>query len=353
MIKGLTVLVTGVGGRSVGHQILESLRLSSLSPRIVAADADPFSYGLYVADVRHILPRASDPAYLDAISDLVGREGIRAIFPGTEAETHVLARAAERFACLGTPVLANPPDVVGLCEDKLQLTRWLERYGFATPRSAGRVEWKALAGLVGFPLVAKPTQLSGGSRHVALLADEREVKEYLSLVPDGVMVMFQEYVEGPESEFTVGVLGSDDGEVIDSIVMRRHLMGLTLGTERTIGGRRYALSTGYSQGYFESHPKVAEECERLAHTLGARGPLNVQCRVSADKVYIFEVHPRFSGTTYCRAAAGFNEPDVLLRHRLLGERFGRLDYRTDVAVIRAFSQVIVPVSDMPSPYPYA
>lgn len=338
----LTVLVTGVGGRSVGHQILEALRLSSLCPRIIAADADPFSYGLYVANARYVLPRADDPAYLDAVAEVVRRESIQAIFPGTEAETRVLARASTHFAKLGCLVVANPPDVIDLCEDKLKISDWLDRNSFSSPRSVGREGWPTLARQAGFPLVAKPTRLSGGSRHLALLASEEEVHWYLRLLPPGVDVMFQEYVEGPHSEFTVGVLVSNEGEIIDSIVLRRHLVGLSLGAERTIEGKRYALSTGYSQGFFESHPEVAAECERLALAIGARGPLNVQCRVSSDRVHVFEVHPRFSGTTSCRAATGFNEPEVLLRHRLFGERFGRLDYQREAALIRAFSQVLVP-----------
>ena len=239
-------------------------------------------------------------------------------------------------------MIANPYGVIALCRDKLQLSGWLEAHDFSTPRSAGVSDWPSLVRQTGFPLVAKPVLLSGGSRHLALLADEDEVQCYLSTLPPGVDVMFQEYVESGESEFTVGVLVSDAGKVIDSIVMRRRLAGLTLATERIIGSKRYALSTGYSQGYFEDHVMVAEECERLALAVGARGPINIQCRVSEGKVYVFEVHPRFSGTTSCRAAAGFNEPEVLIRHRLFGESFSRLAYRRDVAVIRAFTQVLVP-----------
>jgi carbamoyl-phosphate synthase large subunit len=58
------------------------------------------------------------------------------------------------------------------------------------------------------------------------------------------------------------------------------------------------------------------------------------------------VHPRFSGTTSIRASAGFNEPDVLIRNFLFGETIGRLDYRHNVAAIRAFQHTLVPLEAM-------
>jgi carbamoyl-phosphate synthase large subunit len=63
-------------------------------------------------------------------------------------------------------------------------------------------------------------------------------------------------------------------------------------------------------------------------------------------VVVFEVHPRFSGTTSIRAAAGFNEVDILIRNFLLNEQFSNIQYQTDVAAIRAFSNILVPRSEM-------
>jgi carbamoyl-phosphate synthase large subunit len=121
---------------------------------------------------------------------------------------------------------------------------------------------------------------------------------------------------------------------------------LTLGIERDIAGKRYALSTGYSQGYIIKDPFIQSECEQLAIKIGARGPMNIQCRVSDGKVFVFEVHPRFSGTSSFRADVGFNEPDVLIRNFCGNEQFSRLQYRANVAAIRAFSNVIVPMEEL-------
>ena len=83
-----------------------------------------------------------------------------------------------------------------------------------------------------------------------------------------------------------------------------------------------AISSCISQGMIDKFPFIREECERLAGIMGSKSPLNVQLRVIDGKVYIFEINPRFSGTTAFRALAGFNEPDIMIPHHLLGEAIG-------------------------------
>ncbi len=156
----------------------------------------------------------------------------------------------------------------------------------------------------------------------------------------------QEYVGSVESEYTVGVMVSQSGEIIDSIVIHRRLTGMSLGLTRKINGKLFGLSTGYSQGTIIKHPVIQRTCEELALKIGARGPLNIQLRLAGETPVIFEVHPRFSGTSSIRAMAGFNEPDILIRNFVFGEAFGRIAYQTDVAAIRAFSNVLVPVATM-------
>ena len=159
----------------------------------------------------------------------------------------------------------------------------------------------------------------------------------------------QPYVGSGDEEYTVGVLTDVDGTLIDSIVMKRKLSGLSLSDSRHFGGRTLAVSTGCSQGFVVEHRAVQTLCEDLALALGSTGPLNVQLRrdVQRDTTYIFEIHTRFSGTTPIRADVGFNEVDVFLRNMLLGERFeSRLRYSTNVAAIRSFEHVIVPMDDI-------
>ncbi len=339
------VLVTSVGGRSVGCQILQALLLHGEKYRIVATDADAFSFGLYQVQHRYVVPFAQDPHYLLSILRLVEMEGVNAILPGTEAEVQVLTRHGDDLESVNCRLIANPAKVVSLCSNKWRLYQWLKTNNIGAPRTVLAHEWEDLVAEVGFPIVGKPTEATGGSRSVAILKDDKEVWQYLEET-GGSGVIFQEYIGASENEYTVGVLVSETGDVIDSIAIHRKLVGLSLGIERVISGFSYALSTGYSQGHVVKHPLIQQICEGLVVKLGARGPANIQCRLVGDEVKVFEVHPRFSGTTSIRAEVGFNEPDVLIRNYLYNEAFGRLNYQTDVVAIRAFSNAIVPFSVM-------
>ena len=343
----LTVLVTGVGGRSVGHQVLQALRLSATRYHILCTDADPFSFGLYEGDARALVPLATSPAYADAICELVARHRVAVVIPGTEPEVLALSAMRARLEALGAVLIASPPDAVALCSDKMRLHDWLAAHGYGTPRSATAQDWRGLAEAVGFPLVGKPTRQSGGSRGVAILANEAEVEDYIAHFPgDPAALAIQEYVGDADNEFTVGVMVSRAGAAIDSIVLRRKLIGLSLGASRDLPGGAAVLSTGYSQGFIVADDEISAFCERLAVEIGARGPLNVQLRRTAQGIKVFEVHTRFSGTASIRASAGFNEPDTAIRDQVLGEAVGRQNHRTGVAAIRAFTARLVPIAEM-------
>ena len=347
MSKKPRILITGVGGGSVGYQILDALLLLGERHQVVVADADSFSFGLYLVPEREIVPFASAPEYGDVILDVVRRRRIDALLPGTEAEIRVLAPMREKLAEIGCLLVASSVESIALCNDKARLYEWLTENGFGVPRSARVEGWKVLVAAVGFPIVGKPANASSGSRDVAILADETEVKRYIALFQgSATQIVFQEYAGDATSEYTVGVVVSHTGRVIDSFVLHRVLSGMSLGASRVIDGRRYTLSTGYSQGYVEDHAKIRVFCEDLAVRLGLRGPVNIQLRTHGDAIKVFEVHPRFSGTTSIRAEAGFNEPDMVIRDQLLGEEVGRQDYRVNVAAIRALRALIVPIEEM-------
>jgi carbamoyl-phosphate synthase large subunit len=192
MSEPIPILITGVGGRSVGHQVLQAIQLSGKRYRAVVADAAPFSYGLYSSERRYLVPPGYSPEYLDAIRRIVMREGIVAILPGTQPEVDVLSHNAASVG-VGCHVIANPPELVEMCKRKEVLAKWLEDHSIHTPRGAQGDGWKKLAAECGYPLVVKPTEDTGGSRGVALLNDEEEVKIYLQSFP-AEKVLFQEYV---------------------------------------------------------------------------------------------------------------------------------------------------------------
>jgi carbamoyl-phosphate synthase large subunit len=345
-----TVLVTGTGGRSVGSGIVHALKRTTKEVgsrwRVIAADADPFAWGLYKADHGVVVPMAKDPKYIPEILRLVKLHNIDAIIPGTEVEIDILLENNDVLS--PAVVIANRKALLPLMLDKFATAEKLKQLGYNVIPTVPLEEWQQLLEEHDFPFIVKPTQSTGGSKGLHLVSCKEDLLRLLPTFDRNTSPCIQPYIGSSESEYTVGVISDFNGKVIDSIVMRRKLIGLSLLNSFKLGLRKYEVSTGYSQGFIIKDDGIQSFCESLALDLGSVGPLNIQLRIDekTGEPYVFEIHPRFSGTTPIRADVGLNEVDILLRNKLFSESFDRQNYRYDVAAIRAFEHVIVPIEDL-------
>jgi carbamoyl-phosphate synthase large subunit len=175
--------------------------------------------------------------------------------------------------------------------------------------------------------VVKPSIGGGGSNNTFLVQEVDELKfASLYLIRQGKTALIQEYVGTPEDEYTVGVLSTLSGKLVGSIALHRYILSglsnrirLSNRTGRKELSPLLVISSGISQGVIADFPEVRNACEKIAEKLCSQGPINIQCRFVDGNLYPFEMNPRFSGTTHIRALMGFNEPDLLIRHHLLGE----------------------------------
>lgn len=343
--KKINVLVTAVGGRSVGYQVFESLRLFKDNYRIVTSDMDAFSPGLYESDFSYILPGAGSKDYLVRLIRLAKKEKINVVIPGSQQEVEIISQNEKDLLNQGIVPIVNPYNVVKMCFDKLTLYKFLENNNILIPKTV-ELDLLDKAKKMKFPIVVKPIHNSSGSKNVHVVKDMNELSLLFNqLKKENVQLLVQEYVGDEKEEYTVGIAIGKNGKIIDSIVMKRYLIGLSRGEKRRIDGKDYVLSTGYSQGFFVKQSDVKEYCEYVAKTVGARGPLNIQCRRGEKGVYIFEVHPRFSGSASMRALVGFNEPHYLIRNFLGLEDLNNIPHKLGYAVIRKFANVPVSMED--------
>lgn len=322
----LNVLVTGAGGGGVGEQLMKTLRLSGIESRIVATDTSMVSTATVSADAFQLVPPARDAGYLDALLELSERESIDVLLPGSEPELRVVSDHRERFEELGVFLPINPKSVIDLSLDKSRTAQFFLEHGLAFPRSATITSAEDVDRVDFLPAVLKPSIGGGGSANIMLAQSMDELRvfgRYLLDIYSEFVV--QEYVGTEESEYTVGVLLDMEGEIVNSIAMRRIIrtgLGAKLRvanrTGRTELGEHLAISSGISQGEFVAPFDLNQECERIASELGARAAINIQCRWVDGKAVVFEVNPRFSGTSSSRALVGYNELAVLLRARFDG-----------------------------------
>ena len=325
----LNVMVTGVGGGGVGEQIMKALRLSDNRYYIVGGDMQKNSRGFKLADVAYILPGARNPEYIPTLLKICKKHDIKVLFYGSEPELKVFSENRDIFEQNDIIVPLNPREVIELCMDKNKTMEWLKERGFAFPKSFMVKNKNDLDKVDFLPAVLKPSIGGGGSVNTFIAQTEDELEmfgTFLLKMYDEFII--QEYVGDYENEYTVGVMCDyKTGEYVNSIAVKKSIMsGLSNKmripnySENKALGDYLVISNGVSQGEIGKFPIVTEQCKEIAVALGVRGPINIQCRLVKDKVHVFEINPRISGTTSLRALVGYNEPEMLIRSTVLDEK---------------------------------
>lgn len=309
----INVLITGIAGTSYGAQIAKSLALLPEKYTIFGADADPIN-------LEHIkLPLASSPMYLKQLLEVYVYHKIDYIIEGSEAEQRLLNSNREYLHKHGINWIANSKGVIDCVQDKLSINNFLQSKGFPAPKTYMADEGFKLDAN-DFPVIMKPLRCSSGSANVYIAQNVDDIKAILQLSRMGLSdFCIQEYVGTPDHEYTVGVLHNNQGQFLGSATLRRDLRAalsvktsVVNITSKSNLGERLVVSSGVSQGLMQHHSAIEEYCRMIAEFLGSTGPLNFQGRLVDDKFYIFEINPRFSGTSYMRALAGLNEADVYI-----------------------------------------
>lgn len=347
MKKNIKVLIAGVGGGGYGLEIMKSLRLSSLSCVIYACDMSKNALGLYIADKAYIIPSARSSNYLKVLLKICLKERIQVLIPGSD---HDLARISENrsvFTDQGIFIPINSKEVINLGLDKMMTMESLKVKGFHVPKTILINSLKQVLTIDFMPVIIKPLT-GGGSGNVFIAQDKTEMKFFCQyLINNGQKPLVQEYIGSGNDEYTVGVLSDQEGVVLCAVGIRRHIFS-GLSNRLRIQSRKknemLVVSSGISQGEIIRDRHILDQCKRIAIAVQSRGPLNIQCRVVRKKVYVFEINPRLSGTTYIRALAGINEPDILIRKYVLKEKILKPLLLRYGHVLRGLVEEFIPVS---------
>ena len=326
--RAFTVLVTGTGGGGHGEQIIKALRLGEFKYKIIGTDIDRYSTGRSTVDIFELVPPAADPVYIDHVLSLTEKYGIGVIFHGSEPEMKILSKNRSVFEERGIYIPINRHELIEICSDKVETFKYLAQHGIQTMNFREVKNLSDLDGYDTYPSIIKPAVGGGGSNNVFIIQSRKELDSIsIYLLNFYEKLIIQEYIGNPDEEYTVGVLYGKDGKFINSIALKRIINNsLTTRTKvRNITHRKdlgefLVISSGVSQGIIESWPEIRGKCEKIAEILNPTAPINIQCRYINNEVIPFEINPRFSGTTSLRAMAGYNEPDVLIRRDVFGEK---------------------------------
>jgi carbamoyl-phosphate synthase large subunit len=195
------------------------------------------------------------------------------------------------LAAAGIPLLGASLETIDQAEDRVRFSALVERLGIPQPeggmaRSIDEAE--ALADLVGYPVIVRPSFVIGGlAIDFAYSRDDLVTQLAAATVVDPDRpVRIDRYLEGIE----VDVDAVADGETV-------LIPGLLEQVERA------GVHSGDSVGVFPPQTVsdadqglIVASMERIVRALGVRGLVNAQFIVREDGVYLIEVNPRASRT---------------------------------------------------------
>ena len=106
-MRDITVLLTAAGAPGTAA-LLRALRMNGeRGVRVIGIDMSPQAIGRHFCDRFFVVPPGSDPAFPEAVLNIVRRENVDIVLPQSSFDLQALADAKERF--LGTAVLVSSP----------------------------------------------------------------------------------------------------------------------------------------------------------------------------------------------------------------------------------------------------
>jgi carbamoyl-phosphate synthase large subunit len=294
-LRPATVLVSAAGAPGTAA-LLRALRENGeRDVRLVGTDMSERSVGRHVCDAFHLVPAGSDPAFPDAMLEVVEREGVDVVLPQSSFDLEGLAAHRGRFP---VPVLVSQPDTIHRSNDKAETYAFLHRIGAPAPafrRVNGAAEVERAARELGYPdrpVCFKPVFSSGSRGFRVLDPTVDRAHQLLYERPGSVAMRLEEAVE---------LLPQADGP--DLLVME-----LATGGERTIDGiangervvlghpkTREAMRAGLAM-YFVTleDPQLMALADRIVSELEIEWFFNIQLVGE----HVIEINPRISTIVY-------------------------------------------------------
>jgi carbamoyl-phosphate synthase large subunit len=310
-MRDITVLITASGAPGTAA-LLRALRMNGeRGLRVVGTDMSPQAIGRHFCDRFYVVPPGNDPAFADAVFDIVRRENVDAVLPQSSFDLLGLAEARERF--VGTTVLVSPPETIRKANDKAEASALLERIGLRAPAWRRVTGSRALAlaaqelGYPDRPVSFKPV-FSSGSRGFRILdASVDRAKQLIEERPGNLAMRLKDVLEllpeegGPD--LLVMELAQGKERTVDGIARSGQIL---LGHAKTRESMRAGLAM-----YFETLNDhwLLEVAQRIVAEFGLEHFFNIQ--LVGD--YVIEINPRISTIVY---QEDLNLPYLGVKHAL-------------------------------------
>lgn len=297
---------------------------------LVGTDNQSTAPALQFCDRQYVVPRITDPAYVDTILNICRENGIKAVTTLIDPEIEILAANTERFKEAGVIPLCPAPKSAIYCFNKYELFKYLTDKGIRTPLTFH--DWDdfkaALAdGRISFPVFMKPICGSGSVGAHKVHTIEQAEPDWNSGEHDYII---QELMTG----------GDCDADVyVDTISHKAVAAFSKRKIETRIGGASKTISF--------KDPRLFAFIEEICSVFEFNGPLDMDFFIKDGEYYLSEINPRFGGAYLHAYGAGVDFIKLIVNNINGIENPVNIgDYDDDVLMLMYDDVVIAKASDL-------
>ena len=245
--------------------------------KVIATDMSNLAPAIYDADKFYIVPKMTDPTYLDVILKICKEENISGVLSLIDPELSLLAKNKDKFNEIGTTVIGSSYELCEMSLDKYQMFLWLNKNGYNCAKSYMDKEKfyeDVINENITYPVFVKPTR---GSASIAISkVYDKETVELLFAHDEGLMI--QEFLNGQEIGADV-YIDMISGEII-SIFTKKKLKMRAGETDKAVSFK---------------DEKLFDLIKKFVSEAGYRGQIDIDIFEINGEYYISEVNPRFGG----------------------------------------------------------
>lgn len=335
--KKLVIAVTGlnaIDSPGPGVAVIRAIRdCKDFNVRIIGLSYESLEPGSYMHDLvdktyQIPYPSAGTDVLMARLMYIHSQEKLTLIIPNFDAELFNFIRLRDRLMDEGINTFLPEMEQFE-ARDKVKLFDFGKKHNLMVPADKIIYQFKDLdetAREIGFPMVVK------GKFYDAIIANTLEQAEkafYKIQAKWGLPVIVQEFIKG--TELNVAALGDGEGNTISVIPMRKLYI--------TDKGKAWS-------GITIEDPVYVELARKFIKATKWRGGCELEIMQSEDGVpYIMEVNPRFPAWIYLTAAAGQNQPALLVK-MALGQKVEPVtDYEVGKMFIRYAWDLITDISE--------
>lgn len=274
-MKPINILILSAGTRNKIVQYFK--KTLGENGKVIATDMSTIAPAIYEADKYYIVPRITEPGYIDIILDICKKENISGVLSLIDPELSLLAENEDKFKNIGTTVIGSSYELCERALDKMQMFQWLRSHGYNCAKSyVDKNEFLAdvKTGKANYPVFVKPVR---GSASIAISkVFDNETVDLLFDHSDNLMI--QEYLDGQE-------IGADcyidllSGELV-SVFTKKKIVMRAGETDKSVSFK---------------DKKLFELIKKFVNESGWRGQIDIDIFEINGEYHISEVNPRFGG----------------------------------------------------------